>query len=64
MKILGHKTSRTPWFYTQLLPFKENNQFICKVATNTAEACKLIQDGFTFVAGDNSDGGKIFRKPK
>jgi len=38
--------------------------FICKVATNTTEACNLVEDGFTFVTDEYSDGGKIFRKPK
>jgi len=42
----------------------EDEQFICKVALNTAEACKLIEDNFIFVAGEYDDGGKIFRKPK
>jgi hypothetical protein len=34
------------------------------VATNTTEACKLIEDGFAFIPGEYDDGGKIFRKPK
>jgi len=50
--------------YTQLLPFQENDQFVCKVAENTKEACQLIEDGWEYVTGEYGDGGKIFRKPK
>jgi hypothetical protein len=64
MRLLGHKNIKNTLVYTQLLPFKEDDQFICKVATNTTEACKLIEDGFTFITGEYDDGGKIFRKPK
>ena len=64
MKMLGHKNIKNTIIYTQLLPFKENDQFICKVATNIKEACSLVEDGFTFVTGEYADGGKIFRKPK
>jgi integrase len=64
MRLLGHKNIKNTLVYTQLMPFKEDDQFICKVATNTAEACKLIEDGFTFITGEYDDGGKIFRKPK
>jgi hypothetical protein len=64
MKLLGHKNIKNTLVYTQLLPFKEDDQFICKVATNVKEACELIEDGFTFVTGEYSDGGKIFKKPK
>ena len=42
MQILGPKDIKNTLVYTQLLPFKEDDQFICKVATNTTEAYKLI----------------------
>jgi integrase len=64
MKLLGHKNIKNTLIYTQLLPFQENDQFICKVATDTKQACELIEDGWEFVTGEYSDGGKIFRKPK
>ncbi len=64
MKLLGHKNINNTLIYTQLLPSKENDQFICKVATNTKEACNLVEDGFTYVTGEYQDGGKIFKKPK
>jgi len=43
---------------------KEEEQSICEVAASTAEACKLIEVGFTYVTGEYDDGSKIFRKPK
>lgn len=64
MKLLGHKNIKNTLVYTQLLPFKEDEQFISKVATNTKEACQLVEDGFTYVTGEYDDGGKIFKKPK
>jgi integrase len=64
MQLLGHKNIKNTLVYTQLLPFKEDDGFISKVALNTAEACKLVEDGFTFITGEYGDGGKIFRKPK
>ena len=64
MQMLGHKNIKNTLVCTQLLPFKEDDQFICKVATNTTEECKLIEDGFTFITGEYNDGDKIFRKPK
>jgi len=64
MRMLGHKNIKNTLIYTQLLPFKENDQFICKVATNTKEACNLVEEGFTYVTGKYQDGGNIFNKPK
>ena len=64
MRLLSRKSIKNTLIYTQLIEFEEDNQFICKVATNTTEACKLIEDGFTFITGEYDDGGKIFRKPK
>ena len=64
MKMLGHKNIKNALIYTQLLPFTEEEQFICKIATNTKEVCELTEDGLIFVTGEYSDGGKIFKKPK
>jgi integrase len=64
MRLLGHKDIKNTLIYTQLMPFKDDEQFICKIATNTEESCKLIEDGFNFVTGEYDDGGKIFKKPK
>jgi hypothetical protein len=46
------------------LAFKENEQFICKVATNTKKAGSLVEDGLLYVTGEYQDGRKIFKKPK
>jgi hypothetical protein len=64
MKLLGHKNIKNTLIYTQLIPFAEDDQFICKVATNTREACELAEKDFTYVTGEYNDGEKIFRKPK
>ena len=40
------------------------NRFAVRVTSNTKEACFLIESGFEYVAGEQSDGGKIFRKRK
>ena len=55
MRLLGHKNIKNTLVYTQLLPFKKDDQFICKIATNTAQACKLIEDGFVYVTGEYTD---------
>jgi hypothetical protein len=44
--------------------FSEEEKFITKVASNTREACELIEDGWKYETGEFSDGGKIFSKPK
>jgi hypothetical protein len=41
-----------------------DDQFIAKVATNSGETCKLTVTGFEYVTGEDTDGGKIFRKRK
>jgi len=40
------------------------NRFAVRVTSNTKEACFLIESGFEYVTGEQSDGGKIFRKRK
>jgi hypothetical protein len=37
---------------------------MCRIAANTKEAIKLVEDGFTFVTGEYIDVGKTFKKPK
>jgi integrase len=64
MRFLGHKSINSTMIYMHTLPLKEDQQFSCKVALNADEACHLVEDGFTYVTGEYSDGGKIFRKPK
>jgi len=59
---LGHKKLETTMFYTQLITFNENEEYTCKTATNTKEATKLIEAGFTYVA--EKDEIMLFRKRK
>jgi hypothetical protein len=39
-------------------------EFTNRIAMDTKQACELIEAGFDYVAGEYSDGGKIFRKRK
>jgi len=62
MKVLGHKNIKNTLIYTQLVDFKEEDEFISKVATTVEEACRLVESGFEYVCDVN--GAKIFRKRK
>ena len=61
MRLLGHKNIKNTLIYTQLVTF-ENEDFICKVATNTKEAKELIEAGFDFVCKIENES--LFRKRK
>jgi integrase len=58
---MGHKRIETTLIYTQLLNLNED-EWICKGATNKEEAMKLIEVGFEYVT--EIDGTKLFRKRK
>jgi len=63
-KILGHKSIQNTLVYIDLesnLFTRSNEEFTVKVASNTEEACKLIEVGFEYGTGAYNDGGKIFR---
>jgi len=64
MKTLGHKNINNTLFYVQLAEelFKDQQEYVSKVAKNEADACALIEAGFDFVCDFNE--AKIFRKPK
>ena len=64
MRLLGHKNIKNTLTYVHLQRelFKDQQQFISKVARTEAEACALIEAGFEYVCDFN--GAKIFRKPK
>ena len=62
MKVLGHRNIKNTLLYTQLIKFKENDEFICKVARTQEEIQELIEAGFEFVL--EKDGLAYFRKRK
>ena len=62
MKVLGHRNIKNTLLYTQLVKFKENDEFICKVARTPGEIQELIEAGFEFVL--EKDGLAYFRKRK
>jgi hypothetical protein len=64
MILLGHKSLRYVLLYAQLSKVYEHGSdgYICREATNKAEAKALIEEGFEFV----TDKGRasLFRKLK
>jgi integrase len=62
MKRLGHKNIKNTLIYVQLdeALFKDEIDYVSKVAKTEAEACLLIEAGFDFVC--DFDGHKLFRK--
>ena len=65
MQFLGHKNIKNTLICIQLeeaLFEKENEEFICKVASTVEEAKTLIESGFDYVC--EFDGAKLFRKRK
>jgi len=61
MQFLGHKNIKNTLIYTQLVSF-ENDEYICKAATNVKEATELIEAGFEYIC--DVEGVKLFRKRK
>ncbi len=59
---MGHRKIETTLVYTQLLNINEEEEYTCKVATNTEEDKELIEAGFEYVT--ERDGLKIYRKRK
>jgi len=64
--VLGHKNIKNTLVYVTLAEelFKDQQEYISKVAKNVKEVCTLVDAGFEYVTGEYNDGGKIFRKPK
>jgi len=64
MNKLGHKNMKNTLVYIQLNDalFKDEVDYVSKVANTEAEACLLIEAGFDFVC--DFDGHKLFRKRK
>jgi integrase len=63
-QILGHKRIENTLKYVQLAEelFKDQIEYVSKVAKTEGEACALIDAGFDFVCDFN--GNKLFRKRK
>ena len=63
---LGHKNIKNTLLYVQLEEalFQGETNYVSKVAQNTLECCKLIDEGWEYHIGTFEDGGKIFRKRK
>lgn len=64
MNRLGHKNIKNTLIYIQLEEalFKDEIDYISKIAKTEAETCVLIEAGFDFVC--DFDGHKLFRKRK
>jgi len=60
-RILGHKRIENTLIYTHLINFNED-EWICKIASNIKEAKELIEKGFEYVT--DFEGKKLFRKRK
>ncbi len=64
MQVLGHKNIKNTLIYVQLAEelFKDEDDYVSKVAKTEADICLLVEAGFEFVCDFN--GAKIFRKKK
>ena len=64
MQVLGHKNIKNTLIYVQLAEelFKDQQDYISKVAKTENDACLLIEAGFEFVCDFN--GNKLFKKRK
>jgi len=62
MQLLGYKNIENTLIYTQLVGFKGEDEFICKVAKTVDQALELIEAGFEYVC--EIEGVKLFRKRK
>lgn len=61
MRLLGHKNIKNTLIYTQLVTF-EDDDYLCKAATNIKEATQLIEAGYEYIT--EMDKIKLFRKRK
>ena len=64
MQVLGHKNIKNTLLYVQLAEelFRDQQEYISKVAKTETDACALIDAGFDYVC--DFDNAKIFRKKK
>ena len=61
MRLLGHKNIKNTLVYTQLITF-EDDDYVCKAASNVKEAAELIEAGYEYVC--DMETVKLFRKRK
>lgn len=61
MCLLGHKNIKNTLIYTQLVTF-EDDDYLCKAATNIKEVTQLIEAGYEYIT--EMDKIKFFRKRK
>ena len=64
MQVLGHKNIKNTLIYVQLAEelFRDQQDYVSKVAKTEADACALIDAAFEYVC--DFDKSKIFRKKK
>jgi integrase len=64
MQVLGHKNIKNTLLYVQLAEelFRDQQEYISKIAKTETDACALIDAGFEYVC--DFDNAKIFRKKK
>lgn len=64
MQTLGHKNIKNTLLYVQLAEelFRDQQEYVSKVAKNEKDACALVEAGFEYVCDFNNV--KIFKKPK
>jgi integrase len=65
-EFLRHKSFKNTMRYIHLAQvlFKDQHEYVTRVAHNVKEACALIEQGWKYTTGEYDDGGKIFAKPK
>ncbi len=59
---MGHKKIETTLKYVQLQNNTEDDEWTCRTATNTKEAIKLLESGFSYI--QEIDGISLYRKRK
>ena len=64
MQKLGHKSIKNTLIYVHLAEelFKEQQEYVSRIAKSEADACALVDAGFEYVC--DFEGHKIFRKHK
>jgi hypothetical protein len=59
---MGHQKIETTLVYAQLIQFKKDVNYTCKVTQNIEQATEIIENGFECVT--EMEGHKFFRKRK